>query len=147
MDRDKMIKLMNLTFSDNDHEALAALRKANAMLREEKKMWGDLLLASGSRSPDPKPPAPETKREWYGPPEFKQQWEAAQADEGGRTPPPKSKEEIDITIRGFEQMIGKLQGKKRLFVEGCLDFYKTRGYLTGKQARVIQGILNGMDML
>jgi hypothetical protein len=135
MDREKLTKLMNLTFSDNDHEALSALRKA--MLREEKRMWNFFLLASGS----PAPKAPEFK----GEPGFKYRWDAAHTDEGGRTPPPKSKEEIDITIRGFEQMIAKLDGKKRLFVEGCLDFYKTRGYLTGKQARVIQGILNGMD--
>lgn len=143
MDRDKLTKLMNLTFSDNDHEALSALRKANAIVREERKMWGDLLLASGSPASKPSDP----KRHWYGPPEFRQKWEDAHTDEGGRTPPPKSKEEIDSTIKGFEQMIAKLDGKKRLFVEGCLDFYKTRGYLTGKQAKVIQGILSGMDML
>lgn len=39
----KFFKLMNLTQSDNDNEALVALRKANAMLRHSKLTWKDIL--------------------------------------------------------------------------------------------------------
>jgi hypothetical protein len=39
----KFHKLMNLTQSDNDNEALAALRKANSMLKHSKLTWKDIL--------------------------------------------------------------------------------------------------------
>ncbi len=43
MDKDRLIKLLNLTSSDNDNEAISALRKANAMLKEGNLTWGDLI--------------------------------------------------------------------------------------------------------
>jgi len=47
MDRDKLVKLLSLTTSDNSNEALSALRMANAMLSREGITWGEVLAASG----------------------------------------------------------------------------------------------------
>jgi hypothetical protein len=43
IDFDKFIKLMMMTTSDHDHEALVALRKANAMLDSDDRNWEELL--------------------------------------------------------------------------------------------------------
>lgn len=64
-------KLMQLTLSDNDTEALAALRKANALLREHSYDWNsafdrlvkvespvEMAAESGGAS---KPPAPRAR--------------------------------------------------------------------------------------
>ena len=40
---DKLIKLLNLSQSDNDHEALAAIRKVNKMLSDNDKSWEDIV--------------------------------------------------------------------------------------------------------
>lgn len=48
MDREKLAKLLAMTTSDNDHEALAALRMANKMLTAERATWGEVLAAGGA---------------------------------------------------------------------------------------------------
>jgi hypothetical protein len=40
---ERFVKLMQMTTSDNDGEALSALRRANAMLKAERKNWEDLV--------------------------------------------------------------------------------------------------------
>lgn len=45
---DRLTKLLNLTQSDNDHEALSALRMANRYLNDQKTSWA-LLLAPFQR--------------------------------------------------------------------------------------------------
>lgn len=41
---DKLGKLLSLTSSSNDNEALAAVRLANKMLRESNRSWADVLF-------------------------------------------------------------------------------------------------------
>lgn len=60
LDREKLTKLLAMTTSTNDHEALAALRLANAMLTREKLSWEQALAApertvtvTVSRQPEP----------------------------------------------------------------------------------------------
>jgi hypothetical protein len=43
MQIDKLKKLMGLTTSSNDHEALAAARQANKILKDANKTWQDVL--------------------------------------------------------------------------------------------------------
>lgn len=43
----RLERLLNLTGSDNDHEALSAIRAANAMLQKANKRWGDILGNAG----------------------------------------------------------------------------------------------------
>jgi hypothetical protein len=48
LDRQKLVKLLAMTTSDKDPEALAAIRLANAMLDREKMTWGDVLKEAGT---------------------------------------------------------------------------------------------------
>lgn len=43
LDRDQLIRLLNLTESEYDAEALNAVRGANALLRQHRAMWAVLL--------------------------------------------------------------------------------------------------------
>lgn len=43
LDRERLAKLMAMTTSDKDPEALSALRMANKMLSAERTTWGDIL--------------------------------------------------------------------------------------------------------
>ena len=43
LNRDQLIKLLNLTRSEYDAEALNAIRRANALLRKHRATWTDLL--------------------------------------------------------------------------------------------------------
>ena len=43
LNRDQLIKLLNLTGSEYDAEALNAIRRANALLRKHRATWADLL--------------------------------------------------------------------------------------------------------
>jgi hypothetical protein len=43
VDRERLIKLLNLTGSEYDAEALTAIRRANALLRQHRATWADLL--------------------------------------------------------------------------------------------------------
>ena len=43
IDLKKLLKLLSLSQSSNDHEALSAIRKANKMLEAFNKEWSDLL--------------------------------------------------------------------------------------------------------
>lgn len=50
MDKGRLIKLLNLTQSDNDNEALSALRKANALLKKAGKAWEDFLVVGSIKT-------------------------------------------------------------------------------------------------
>lgn len=43
LDKDRLAKLLSMTGSDHDAEALAAIRKANELLRLNKKSWAEVL--------------------------------------------------------------------------------------------------------
>jgi hypothetical protein len=45
MDLEKLIKILNLTTSDSDGEALAAIRTANSLLKKSGKTWEDMFKA------------------------------------------------------------------------------------------------------
>jgi hypothetical protein len=47
LNRDQLIKLLNLTGSEYDAEALNAIRRANALLRQHRATWTDLLALPG----------------------------------------------------------------------------------------------------
>jgi hypothetical protein len=50
MDQAKFIKLMNLTASENDHEALLALRTASKLMREAGISWTNLIFKKEERT-------------------------------------------------------------------------------------------------
>jgi hypothetical protein len=43
LDRERLIKLLNLTGSEYDAEALSAIRRSNALLRRHRTTWAELL--------------------------------------------------------------------------------------------------------
>jgi hypothetical protein len=43
LNRDQLVKLLNLTGSEYDAEALNAIRRANALLQQQRATWADLL--------------------------------------------------------------------------------------------------------
>jgi hypothetical protein len=57
LNRDQLTKLLNLTGSEYDAEALNAIRRANALLRQHRATWADLLAPSQEpekgRQPEP----------------------------------------------------------------------------------------------
>lgn len=46
IDRDRLVKILGLTTSSNDGEALSALRKANEIIKGENLTWSDVLAAA-----------------------------------------------------------------------------------------------------
>lgn len=56
-DRERLLKVLALTGSPNDSEALAALRKAQTIMRRLKVTWGGLI-------PDPEAPPPPPPRQY-----------------------------------------------------------------------------------
>lgn len=49
-DVQRLVKFLNLTTSENDHEALIAMRKANALLKQHNKSWNDMYKVEKSES-------------------------------------------------------------------------------------------------
>jgi hypothetical protein len=61
LDRQKLVKVLQLSLSDNDAEALGAIRAANRMLRDAGVGWTGLISGARIRSDGPAPwvrPAP-----------------------------------------------------------------------------------------
>ncbi len=57
MDTQKLTKLMMLTTSDQDGEALSAIRMANALLKRAGKNWQEILEPEPSLKPENRPEA------------------------------------------------------------------------------------------
>jgi len=43
MDNDRLVKLLNLSSSNNEGEAISAIKKANSLLKESNSSWEDIL--------------------------------------------------------------------------------------------------------
>jgi hypothetical protein len=53
LDKDRLAKLLSMTSSDHDAEALAAIRKANEFLRLHRKSWSEVLGTEPVIEPPP----------------------------------------------------------------------------------------------
>ena|GEM_PF-5068827 len=60
VDRGRQIKLLNMTESAHDGESLNAIRASNALMRQSKVTWTDLIAVAPARrlAPEPPPPRP-----------------------------------------------------------------------------------------
>jgi hypothetical protein len=56
VDKDRLVKLLNMTDSRHDGEALAAIRKSNDLLRLSRASWSDVLGLSPPPAEQPKQP-------------------------------------------------------------------------------------------
>ena len=54
-DRDRLVKLLSMTHSASDGEALAAIRKCNDLLRQHKLSWNDVVGEQRSSQPQRTP--------------------------------------------------------------------------------------------
>ena len=68
LDKDRLAKLLSMTSSDHDAEALAAIRKANDLLRLNRKTWFDVLDTSIPALEPPRAEAPRYAPRPSGPP-------------------------------------------------------------------------------
>jgi hypothetical protein len=119
---------MNLTQSSNDHEALAALKKANQMLSKKKLLWSE-LFESLLTYQKPQPPFGQQRPFRSDPPEPEE--EEIDLD--------KLNEE-EILAQAFENIIPLLKGRTLEFVLSLKQWFDDNGSLTEKQKHAFANI-------
>lgn len=137
IDRARLSKLMGLTTSVHDGEALNALRMANKMLSEAKLSWFEVLGSPTTRAPDYRTPpskrgAGDTRR--YG----------------TRAPQGRAKDESRWTGPEIAPMLDALsRGRHDLstmtFIASLTDHWERRGFLTTAQYEVLKRMHAGSD--
>lgn len=132
LDRGRLAKLMGLTTSVHDGEALNALRMANKMLSDAKLTWSEVIGGPTSRAPDFRTPpskrgAGDTRR--YG-------TRASQrpADDGLRH----TGSEIDPMLRAVSDSRHDLG--TMAFIASINDFWERKGFLTTPQYEALKRI-------
>lgn len=147
---DRLIKMMGMTTSDNDGQALVAIRAANALLRKLNTDWDSILRGKISIIADPfgdipvvqqapKPPAPKadttSPNPWPGAPP---PWTRPKA------PPPRPGfNRPEATLRGAAPTAPKAQRitpawPKSKEIDGFFAILSLRKYSTKIQDRIIQ---------
>jgi len=113
IDFDKFIKLMMMTTSNHDAEALVAIRKANAMLDSDDRNWEELLKGKIT---------------------MQVPWPAA---EGKPSQHHVNKSEIDAM---FNELLATVppHSSFRVFVEDVHLWWRTRGFLTNAQYNALK---------
>lgn len=114
METDKIVKLLNLTRSDNDNEALLAIRRANAIVNKANSSW-DVLLAAREESRGYDPPPPRR------PP-----------------PPPPRKKEFPPVETMLSVCLRQVKGQARGFIESLAIALDDYGSLTEKQESALR---------
>ena len=61
LDRDRLAKLLSLSDSKHDGEALAAIRKSNELLKLHRTTWHEVMGISTPAEPPPEPAAPPSR--------------------------------------------------------------------------------------
>lgn len=113
-ERAKFVKLMMVATSANDHEALAALRKANAMLAAENLNWEEFLFARS------------------GVPHY-----LTKTKMKGAGVQPREKFSGPDVSRKLDALLRDAQGSFGDFVASVKEFYDTNGFLTERQHEAI----------
>jgi hypothetical protein len=114
LELEKVVKLLNLSTSDNDHEALLAISKANEFVRKANLTWDEILL---KEKPKVHAPIPEWKR---GQEEARREFE--------------SNPQFGKTCEYAFSKLLDLEGlKARDFILSLQSQYQRKGYLSMKQ--------------
>ncbi len=111
--KSKIVKLLALTQSPNEHESLSAIRAANKLLTKERLTWEQFFAGSGFRDE-----APKVKREHYS--------SASNKYQG-------STDELEDML---DYLLSRWPGNK--FYESVANFYQTKGFVTEKQFEAVQ---------
>lgn len=123
--RETLAKVMMMTTSENDHEALAALRRANAMLASSRVNWTDLLVGRSEPRSHYTPPQSTTKGNTRSPPKSASRWKSSSGvwnDE-------------DEINRMFELLFRKFGPRTMFhsFIQDVHQFWERYGYLNDDQ--------------
>ena len=134
------VKLMMMTTSDHDREALTALRKANALLKAEGKNWEELITGLVPMEPDRPPPREEEPRGRSRPRPQRETppWEGEEA--WREDVPRRGSPEYQTFMFGiFEEALAKVRkgSSFRNTVESIHQWWQDKGFLTDAQLRVI----------
>lgn len=117
IDRPRLIKLLMMTTSVNDAEALVAIRMANTMLKEARQDWQSLLGVGSSRPPVP--PRPRQPSRPMGRGVFE-------------TEPPRKYTDPDIP-RMLKSLLRDTKGSFRDFLLSIEENWNEKEYLTRGQ--------------
>lgn len=124
MDKERLTKLMALTTSDNDGEALNALRMANKMLMAERLTWEEILgetrqQISISIHRQPMNGSYEAPEDW--------------------TPPHlKDKATLDHIFRTIYAKLGPSESGFKEFIDSVHKWYRARGFVTQAQYHALR---------
>jgi hypothetical protein len=111
MNTDIFTKLLMMTTSTHDNEALIAIRKANAMLASNNQNWAEFLAAGQTAKAAPQPPPKQKKANQHREPEINHM---------------------------FDVLFQKVSGGFLDFVEDVHVWWQDNGFLTDKQYDAIQ---------
>lgn len=124
----KVIKLMNLSTSDNDHEALLALRNAQRIVTLHNKSWEDLLKKS-------------EQNQFVSPPPPQGNSSSIPMDKPPRPRARNKQSTYDLQSYLFEFISRKnMDTEQQDFVKSLHSFWCRRGELTPKQQDVLERI-------
>lgn len=116
LDLPKFIKVLMLTTSDQDGEALAAIRAANAMLRRADSTWNDFARLKHATPPDPAVAWPKSHPS-YSPPQPPQE--------------PEIQSMLNYCLR-------HVTGRGRGFIQSLDQHFRQRGTLSQRQINALR---------
>lgn len=138
----KFVKLMMLTMSENDGEALVALRKANAMLAAADVNWEEFLTLVGTENQKPQQPQQQSATPQRSSSSSKPPWEDDDdfADVG-RDAKTGRYTDADTINKLFERAFAKTRRSSsgfREFLDSVHEFWERAGFLTEKQYHAVR---------
>lgn len=116
IDRERLIKLMMMTTSGNDGEALVAVRKANKLLYDAKSNWNDFIKSVPAPRPPPRP---------MGRGIFEEQFRPKYTDPG--------------IPRMIQSLMRDAKGDFRTVLNSWMQYWEENGYLTKRQYEALLG--------
>jgi hypothetical protein len=133
------VKLMMMTTSTSDGEALTAIRKANTLLKAEGKNWEELITGLVPMEPDRPPreePSPRRRPRTETPP-----WADDQEEDDWKAHVPHrhSPEYQTFIFGAFEEALAKVRkgSSFRNTLESIHQWWQDKHFLTDAQLRVV----------
>ena len=130
----QLIKFMMMTTSDSDGEALTAIRKANAILKEQQVNWQEVLMGI---KPDQSFRVPPSKRR----PEPDDYERAANSSRGFAGHKTRYDDAVEIE-KMFETALHETRGRGvHGFVESIHEWWQDKGFLTEAQYLALKKLI------
>jgi hypothetical protein len=135
--RDILIKLLNLSSSNEDGEALSAIRHANKLIRKEGMSWEDLI-----RLPDLPAVIPTEEEPTHSPVRSRKRNlnnKKSTPSQAKATKPSHSNKKLQSTFDLLLKSKGlQKQTSSFNFVKNIYEFWQARGYITDAQKYYIK---------